>query len=800
MKFLYTILLVQGCQRVYEKINNLLLDKIRENDYRTIDVDKKYLRVRLSFNSYNLVLYVRLVRNTNKSENLNENSNFEINCNDKTIDSTVGELEDILLQEYIKRYDDFVVLIYDSPYIESHEYYHEIISKLKEINVARKEIRNWSDLFYDTIMEYDYREHEFFSKICWYTYFNDKRAMYGINPPIIYFNKGDCRFISFCIHLETKYYFFNIDVREFYEEEFFSMIEIENEYNNKIDESIGKCLHDLYKCANIDKFYTLGFCSLNSSDKKISFSGKTFNMKIKNDSLFVALKNNITYYCMKKDLRQFKPQIIIDQEFLTDFKKIFIRFDKINSGYYRHRAVEMFYRLLESNNKVDFFVNKIINKRGTALNMIFAYLMLNAGLINKSELNKILSNEQQDEIIKMPFIKPLLTKLSNHTLYVEIYAIKICIYIEAEEFIKENDISNDPVFCTLLEIENQIELKKLGNNFVNDSTNMNSRTKFDFYKIYQGAIAGHIENIENFKKIVWENIFKITSLFTVSMESVWKRCFDQLHTNKEEVISKFSINSNDVENNNEIIKKKLDENFSNDIEKENKFKCKKEEMRRINEDIRSKEVDKKRKEQEIRRLAREEEEKKRKKEAEIKQKKEEILNFLQNITKSTLNIMLNKTLYEANNRSVDNLYDENMSNNFENELLNEGINNIDTLLSYESVKEKVKNVNEKIYEDMINEYKNSEINKFCQKLKENMAENLKNDIKINSKKYVISILTCLFRASLGENKGLINKHEENFSIVKKFMNKKEILRIIDICSKNYLHENLIETIKMFENI
>ncbi|WUR04565.1 uncharacterized protein VNE69_09119 [Vairimorpha necatrix] len=729
---------------MYDKITSVIINKIERREYLTFNTDKNYLRVELGFDNNLNELNAYLVKNINMTDDFKRSKTIKISCGDKSIEDIVTEFEDNLLDEYIYNATDSILLIYDPFYIEPNLIFKKLIKLLKKMNRKRSNTILSSFLYYENIVAFDILEDKIFSYVFYKLYFYGKYSSSRIKSPIIYINKLGERFISFCIHLENSYHFFNLNVKHFYNEEFLGMINVKTCYKNETDNIIGDFFYNLYKNANIERlsvFYEVfdTFCSI----KKIHFNRKTFKMEIIKNKIRIKQGGKIYYYALRKDLRQSEIQQIISEECFLDFQDFFKKFFTIKQSINSHKTVEFLYRLLENNKRVENIIVRILNNRDRALKIILPHLLLEVSLIKESELEDIINKEKHNNVKRMNFMKKLLTILSNHNLCANVYAIKICIFIEAQQIVNENFWSKDQVFDVLKKIQNLIESKERTNNKdeIISSASSNSKS-IDLIKIYHEMLKYHISDIEEFKTIVWYNIFQITSLFTGLENNTFEKDFDKVYANKEDVISKFKLDKNKIDTNNEIIFQKLKKNLYEDYFKEEK----------------------------------------------IKHIKERILKTLQNIKEEGLTDSLNKLKNDALNVEFENFYFEEEIDNYEGKLFSAGKREIEKIYDYDNMKSELESISTNIDINFLNKYKTKEVKFFGQDIRENLKENIKNNIK----KQIPKILTNLFQSNLSRDGNFRFKCEKNISYILKSINKKDLLTILNNEPGIKTHDSLVE--------
>ncbi|WUR04376.1 uncharacterized protein VNE69_08131 [Vairimorpha necatrix] len=543
-------------QNVYEKFNVLIHNKIENEDFVTININKKYMRISLDFEDEKNIFIIKILTFNYDYEILVESSKIKISCCEQTIENIVQECEDELLIEYKRKLPDSIVLIYDTKSFETIPTYKKIINYIKKVNDERKN----TDL----------------SLELWYEYIIDEHVMWSIMFPIIMhqnldlyddltaphskiklIKRNDKHLVCFCIKVEDVLCFIEIDIREIGIENLSPVAIVDIAQKNETDMQISEYFNELYKTLYIDVFklnsYScFGRCSIN----KITFLCSKFTIEIIDDE--IHFRDNYNYYIYST-----KKENIIDVKCLFEFLEIFKKISVIKSNEEHIASCVLFFRLIEYNRKVEFLVNRILSTPRSALNIMFTHLLLEHKLIHEDERIKLIDNEG---ICDQKLKNKILNMLLFHGSLSRSFLIKICLFLEAEKYINEVDVIEDNIFSTLKKIGILILKKEHTKTICVSVTSKNKN--IDLLKIYQELITCHLENIRAFMLNIWDHFFKIASLCTGLESNSYEIGWNEFFIRKEQVVHFLGFDDNEVKIKNELLKKKLSENLNSNLKKD----------------------------------------------------------------------------------------------------------------------------------------------------------------------------------------------------------------------------------------
>ncbi|WUR03548.1 uncharacterized protein VNE69_05137 [Vairimorpha necatrix] len=585
-------------------------------------------------------------------------------------------------------------------------------------------------------------------------YYRENPITYKI-PLEIVETKFKC-YLILSIQVDNIYYCFEVDYKLLDEPNLFSMVKFESSHVNEIDKLIGEHFYDLYKLVYLDgislydqSHFTI--CELNN----IKLYARNFEMSILNDGIRFTHDIRHYDYFSEKNPNLTNNENIIEEKKIIEFKRVFrkIYFLEFNDKY-----VELFFRLMKNENKVEFIINRLLNKPGTPLSMIFAHLMFDQSLIDESEMKKMIGRDNLTERRKMQLINIFWKNLSCREYSSNTHIMKICIFLEAEKYMNENECSNDTIFDTLKKIGKLIETKeKHKRQFaINESHLSNSNENIDLYKIYKESVEYHLKDVNFFKKHVLICSLELSTLITGLEINTYEMGFSRFYTKKDEVLNTYRINKNEVDINNDTIREKLSKNLQEDAKKEYR--------KYINQ---------------IKTII--------EKEVEKTICKKEIMSILKKMHKIIFGEVLNEILTDGLNRKVENLYELEVRIKFENELIEEGAKAIENIFEHDNVIGELSKILNSWDENIIKEYTNEMIENFNRDLKNNIGEN----VKICCKREFPSILVKMFEGELENN--IISKEK----CKSKYQNILEILCDEELLSQESgtrLHDDLIEVI------
>ncbi|WUR03542.1 uncharacterized protein VNE69_05133 [Vairimorpha necatrix] len=716
---------VKGANIFYNELSSVINKQAENGDFIQINNEFEYLVIYFNFDTLNNEINAKLRIETFPWK-INPVIEFiKISIADKSIEIIVTEFEDKLINELQEINPDRIILIYKQKYCEYSDKYKDIIKQFKNINDARKKLNIYHDI------TYEYITHEYglwITAIYELSYelekYKDHLRTHKI--PIYRYYNNDLTFLCFSIQLCNIYYLFEINIKDLNEKIFLESTEFKSSHTNETDLEISKYFHELYKYVNIDELNT--YCetlsTFNKFDKfKLTDTG--FELKIEDDKL-CFIQNSVRYYYLL-------------QNGCSLNEKCFEEFREINN-----KIIKIFNCLKYA--KCSSY-NRIMNRPDTALNIIFSHLLLDQKLIEKNELNKIIKDKKT--------IRKLLKRLSNHRFLSTTFALKICIFLEAERYINEIDVYDKSIFGTL---------KKIGKLFQSKYNNKIScnNESVDLLKIYQEFLVHHLKDVKNFKNNVWTCIFGLTGLFTGLDKNIYAIDGDLFYFTKDYVLPYLEINENEVNKNAEIVRNKLVKRSQEDIKEEN--------IRYLNS---------------IKYVL------------DVVNEEKLNINYIKKILKkidvTRYNEYLNEIKNEVMNKAI-NTYEEMINDIFLNEYQAKGLKEIENIFNYnEIIKELLKTI-AFLDENMIKEYKNEIQKKFTRQLRVYRKEN----IKVYCKNNLTKVIVELFESEFEDDIKIKKEKKQKFMKMKEVLGGKDILDILNKTGIN-LHKELIQKLEEKKN-
>ncbi|WUR02067.1 uncharacterized protein VNE69_01009 [Vairimorpha necatrix] len=443
---------------VFNTIREVLLDKINNKDYISLDTNHSYE-----------VLYVHCLHTEKRIQITTKNFT--------TID------EEYVERTYITEETDFSVI---SKFLEnilnSHLYksahhkilvYDQILAELMNDILARNSvnIRKENYLSFNHIIE----NKSPMERMILEAKFNRHGVCIKSNYILTYFINERAILLRFYIKNSNIIRFFEVDCKKLGIKDLFIKILRKNDISKKYDKKIfddALCLYDILVLSVIIK--STGDLKINcEADYIKTEASKTFklnfNVKKQNDDLiFSYLNREIIYSIKNKDKN------------LTDWCKIYDRFYEIQNQEFKD--IDTFYQIMKCNNKLEFLIKCIMKDKHSVLN---AFLRNLCACLYGFELNDLQKITIKSLILNLDYDDEI------------VYMLKVCLFIEAENYINDNQMIYDPVF---------VKLKEIGQFYCN-------RNIINLINVFQ-----QINNIKNdlldVMQETWGDLFNIISLFS----------------------------------------------------------------------------------------------------------------------------------------------------------------------------------------------------------------------------------------------------------------------------------------------
>ncbi|WUR04530.1 uncharacterized protein VNE69_09085 [Vairimorpha necatrix] len=738
------ILFVQTSpHEVFDIINNMILNKIINRDYTILQNSSHFTKVSLFFNTRNKTILFYTEENLINIDNNNTYISI-IHYDNKSISDIIESIE-LNVRSFYKCLDNYsIVLTYSALNFGVCLTMKEVIKNITIINNERRIKKKGWDIYYENICEND-------------SYLN--RILYELKPNT---SNNDNNFGVFSVHTHYKaekdefcirlnipfvdvYHLFELNIGELDVDKFYSLSDTNIKLNNKFDEEILRKLLCLFKISYnvLFKAFYIQF-ELECTSNIIEIMYPYFKAELKPKK--IIFKHSSGEYVYHSDSKKClcDKQNDLNEKYLLEFQKIMENISSIKNVE-NCRGVEMFYRLLLKNNKIDYLLRRILTKGRSPINLLCVHLLLSAKVITTSDANIIFNIEEDveneiEEIINKSING--LFKCSSINDRLEFYTIKICLLIETERFIKESDVSNDHIFQNIKEIGILVKLK-------------NSLTEdISFAMIIQEFISRHIDNIIKYNNQIMRELCNIAGLFRENSDLIIKDFKKQY--NREEFIEARGLDKNKLKDKFGNIKLKLLRNN----EEDKYFRGKRQET-------------------------------------EFETKK--LVKILQN---TNLKERLNEILEEALNVDIENLLDEEKRLNFENKLITEGIKEIEIFIDRYVIK-KARNIFEVIFynyifsmfrtiinEELINDFR-IELEK---SFKFDVAIKVKKVLEDKASKDLPKIIAQYFIYAMENNVSKRENFKKSLRIIQTILSKRDILEMYNGKDGIIINEDLIKVL------
>ncbi|WUR03477.1 uncharacterized protein VNE69_05069 [Vairimorpha necatrix] len=497
LKVVSAILFVQANLETCKIIQDDLLKKIKTGNYRFCDMrkGKNYIDI---IAVYKINKYKFYLKWTTPRETIPLKILTIIPEGQKSVKNIIKLLEDKLKTLFNYKNENAYRFIY-----EEYDYYNcpitkELVEEVKKRNVLRSDNKEYSEIIYENICH----SGDIFEKIITKIRTLKDGSITEQQSSICYYDdlKTGKKFIVLTIDIENVLYFFEFCINELYHK-----FDFEVNVADTCEDKIMHKLQDIYELSPDN-------CnlSLRDNDENIYIYGKYINISKKEENYSIHIKTEAVVFKYYKNnyIFHIEDSIPLDNNKHYISRTCHMEFEKIcskltNTEY--TNEIELFYNLLKNHNKIEFLVKRIISKPESAIHMIFSFQYRK----NKKKFRsgeKFMIGNKKDSEHHITHVIRKLTKLVKEDLKgIDLYVIVICLIIEAEAYIQENDVSDDKIFKTLKEIGEIIDEK-------NKTTTVDTSTTEKNIDLFN--ILKEIVTISNNKLL--EMTYKTIALFTGS--------------------------------------------------------------------------------------------------------------------------------------------------------------------------------------------------------------------------------------------------------------------------------------------
>ncbi|WUR03791.1 uncharacterized protein VNE69_06111 [Vairimorpha necatrix] len=724
---------------LYDEINTMILNKIENREYVTFNSIEQYNKITLSFNEKNKFFCLNIEKKL--SCNSEQKIEFLLNYYDnKSLRDIIEDIEYYLGSHLNWAINVPLILAYDPLNFESCPIMEDVVENIKKINQRRKVNKKGWEIYFEHICEKNSYLLDMLHALKHGTIDNQEK----VDICGVYFcNKGkyNDRNLRFCIKEGYMCHLFELNVEQLQIDKLYSLSDTNIMRNNKLDEDILTKFLEICKFSDINavKTYCLPY-NLKIKLNKIEIPNTIFTLELSTDKIIFKQNHGKYFYCLAKDTKEQKDNnFIIEQKLFIEFRQLLKKIFEVKNIEYNCRGVEIFYRILKSQGKLKSLLSKILTTKTSSANLICIHLLLSGNIIDQEEFNKLMN------VAKSPDHETLVARVINIITFnsasldsLHFYLIKICLLIEAENFINENDVEDDKLCKTLMDINNLFKSKTN----INETYSSLKEVGISLVNVIQKVINAHIYNIHYFIYEKEKHLCEIVELFT-GLNGIFENKYDQIKHDKYKVAEILGLNKNYVEENAKIILKKISENNMTDKKYEETRKQKIKEMKQIENIFLS--------------------------------------DFLIFNLKKIINIGLN--------RDLENFFDEKRKIIFENELINEAMEEIERGFKEHEDKIFLLNMNYKL----VLEYKND----FEKKIKKTLKEYVMKNYKKRAINQLPKTLLALFESNLKIDKQKKEKSEKKFEFIKLILRKQEIQ---ELAPSNSMIEFNERPIKVLDNL
>ncbi|WUR02064.1 uncharacterized protein VNE69_01006 [Vairimorpha necatrix] len=514
VKIFMMIKFVKTNQTLLVRIEDMLMIKIENRDYIYFDISEQNINVSIfaSYDVYDKNIKFR-IRNTGVDRRLTLNYGcFDIKVEEKTSNDIIIEMEKNI-ETIMNVFNNFsIIFLYGVYDYNNYLIMKKLIDELKILNTARKIEDNFFNIYYENICDTDDELQKIISEI--------KNPQNNCNlktskSSVYYYKTVSTNKYYFCLRIDlgNMRYFF-----EFCIDEFYSLVNTKFKIQNETQNETFKRTLDIYKLSykNFDLGQIPNFIlTIQSTNNAVEISYHKQYFKIEIEKEVVTIKINAMYYsyCIENNLDEVINKRNICKDCLMEFQTILSRLENTK----KTLGINMFYKLIVLNNKIEFLVERILNKPGSALNIIFGYLLLDITIIDQNTVSTIIGNKTDNGLNKKKLINRVATNLKKYFYTTDLYFIAFCLLLETENYINNENVCNVILFKILKDIGILTKKKEYGCN--------SPKFNINLIKTCEDIAIIHNKNFDKFKrcrtknlqvetyseilrKILWENTVK----------------------------------------------------------------------------------------------------------------------------------------------------------------------------------------------------------------------------------------------------------------------------------------------------
>ncbi|WUR03669.1 uncharacterized protein VNE69_05258 [Vairimorpha necatrix] len=551
VKIFIMIKFVKTNQTLLVRIEDMLMIKIENRDYIFFDISEQNINVSIfaSYDVYDKNIKFR-IRNTGVDRRLTLNYGcFDIKVEEKTSNDIIIEMEKNIETIMIIFNNFSIIFLYGVYDYNNYLIMKKLIDELKILNTARKIEDNFFNIYYENICDTDDELQKIISEI--------KNPQNNCNlktsqSSVYYYKIVSTNKYYFCLRIDlgNMRYFF-----EFCIDEFYSLVNTKFKIQNETQNETFKRLIDIYKLSykNFDLGQIPNFIlTIQSTNNAVEISYHKQYFKIEIEKEVVTIKINAMYYsyCIENNLDEVINKRNICKDCLMEFQTILSRLENTK----KTLGINMFYKLIVLNNKIEFLVERILNKPGSALNIIFGYLLLDITIIDQNTVSTIIGNDTDNGLNKKKLTNRVATSLKKYFYTTDLYFIAFCLLLETENYINNENVCNVILFKILKDIGILNKKKEFGCN--------SPKFNINLIKTCEDIAIIHNNNFDKYKKEVEQKICSTTALFTKYKDIFIINRFTSVYyqLEKDQVITNLGLDPIRIETYSGILRKILWEN------------------------------------------------------------------------------------------------------------------------------------------------------------------------------------------------------------------------------------------------
>ncbi|WUR03392.1 uncharacterized protein VNE69_04213 [Vairimorpha necatrix] len=550
LEIFFTLVFVQGDLNTLQHVQNMVMNKITTGDYFSLTSDKKYSCLKIkSLWEGSIEVLIDDPRNVIPEQKL---ITCWIKCENKSVNEICIDFDEKVASKLDFDSNDSVFLRYEEDNLNKHVNSDKsitmgnIIDKIIERNNEKKDKGQF--YFENIYSKYSYMDIEF--EYLQIKHQDDQIAEYK-NDSYVFLDLNsaeEINRITFRINIENTFCFF-----EFSKEDLTNMLK-------SIINKKKILVNDL--CKKICELFEISEDNFLVREKNITIFLSNINIEKEGFKLYQENDDNQIEKSVIKNpilldncLHQDEIKSCIDKKCLNEFKEVNNKIMEI-SDTKQYKEIEAFYFLIHKYEKINFLIKRILNRPTSKVKRLFTHLLIISDILNKNNLSILFENEEGNEKKRSEIINYICERLSDNSWDVS-YLIKICLLIEAERYINENDASKDILFITLKDIGYLISSQKSTKEFSLDK----EKRYINLMKIMK-EIVDILS--ENFNCLSIYNIIEIISLFSGTRSNFIAKSDTEEHGElfKDDIIKKNNLDVKKVEKINELVSSKLFEKYN----------------------------------------------------------------------------------------------------------------------------------------------------------------------------------------------------------------------------------------------